>query len=185
MVRAQEGLRRLSGVPVPPALAARLQVAASYERARLLTRRNIGIWTRHMAGRCRLMIDNLMRPVALPFAGGLLSALVLFSMLVPTLVFERSVRNDVPITFLFTGASLEEITPFALSEHETVLELTIDERGRVTDYSVRRGVLTPDMVNVLLFSRFTPATAFGQPTWGKFKVTFRRTQNTSDIVVRG
>jgi hypothetical protein len=35
--------------------------------------------------------------------------------------------------------------------------------------------------NLVLFSRFAPATVFGRPTWGKVLVSFRRSQ----ISVRG
>jgi hypothetical protein len=41
-------------------------------------------------------------------------------------------------------------------------------------YSVTHGDLTPDMVNVILLSRFTPATYSGQPTWGSIRVVFPR-----------
>jgi hypothetical protein len=60
--------------------------------------------------------------------------------------------------------------------------VTIDERGRVQGYAVTRGHMTPEIENnLIVFSRFAPATAFGQPTWGRVLVSFRRTQ----ISVRG
>ena len=49
------------------------------------------------AGRVQLVFENLMRPMALPFAGGVLSALVMFAMLVPSLAFPHNFRNDVPL----------------------------------------------------------------------------------------
>jgi hypothetical protein len=36
---------------------------------------------------------------------------------------------------------------------------------------VVRGELTRDMESIILFSYFTPATTFGQPTWGKVRVS--------------
>ena len=130
------------------------------------------------------MIDNLMKPLALPFAGGLASALFLFGVLVPTLGFHHNFRNDVPIA-LYTDASLEETAPFGINDAETIVELTIDQRGRITGYSIPHGQDSPQLeaniANMMFFSTFTPATWFGQPTSGKVLISFRR----SHIIVRG
>jgi len=182
--RVQANLRAMNSVPVPARLAAQLQITASKERVRRASRRNLGQMVRHWTGSMRLNMDNLMRPLALPFAGGVLSAVVLFSSLMPTFAFQRDYRNDVPIS-LFTDPALEEIGHSHLSAGDTVLHLTIDERGRVTDVISSAGKLTPEMENDLLFYRFAPATAFGQPTWGRVTVTFRRSATGSHIVVRG
>jgi hypothetical protein len=58
------------------------------------------------------------------------------------------------------------------SGNDTVLELVIDETGRVADYSVSHGQLTPEMQSIILLSRFTPATLNGRNTWGKKFVRF-------------
>jgi hypothetical protein len=55
------------------------------------------------------------------------------------------------------------------SEGNVVL-LTIDATGRVSDYSVAHGKLTPDLKNIIMFSQFLPATVLGLPTTGKVKV---------------
>jgi hypothetical protein len=144
----------------------------------------VGDVLRYWRDSARLTLDNLMRPLALPFAGGVLSAFVLFSSLMPTFAFQRDYRNDVPIA-LFTDPALEEIGHSHLSVDDTVLHMTIDERGRVSDVVSPQGKLTPEMENDLLFYRFAPATAFGQPTWGRVTVTFRRSASGSHIVVRG
>ena len=53
------------------------------------------------------------------------------------------------------------------------------------DYSVQQGRVSPemqaDLSKMMFFSRFTPATWFGQPTNGKVLVSFRRI----NYVVRG
>jgi hypothetical protein len=177
-------LREMRDVSVPPRLSAQLRIDASRERIRQLSHRSPGDWLRYWADSGRLMVDNLMRPLALPFAGGVFSAFLLFGALVPTLVVQRSIGADVPIS-LFTDPSLEDIGHAHDSNVETTMEITVDERGRVTDYSVPHGKLTPEMENDLLFFRFAPATAFGQPTWGRATITFRRTNGGSHIVVRG
>lgn len=182
--RMKASLRAMNSVPVPARLSAQLRIAASKERQRRLSRRSVGDVLRYWRDSARLTLDNLMRPLALPFAGGVLSAFVLFSSLMPTFAFQRDYRNDVPIA-LFTDPALEEIGHSHLSVDDTVLHMTIDERGRVSDVVSPQGKLTPEMENDLLFYRFAPATAFGQPTWGRVTVTFRRSASGSHIVVRG
>ena len=177
-------LQHLPVAPPPASLRASLRVMASHERSRRLSRLNVRAWLQAWVDQTSLWVDNLMRPLALPFAGGVLSALVLFSMLMPTLGFRRSLHNDVP-TVLYTQATMELMAPFGMNEDETLVELTIDERGQISDYSFPEGkrdqLLESNIANLVLFSQFAPATWFGQPTSGKILVSFRR----SRIVVRG
>jgi hypothetical protein len=181
-------LRAIPQRPVPVSLSSRLRVKASHERARRLTRINWRTMIRAWAANVRLAMDNAMRPVAVPFAGGLCSALVLFTLLMPNLGFPHHITNDVPIA-LYTEASMVdmgmiEMAPFYLaSNDEIVVEVSIDENGQITDYSVPRGVkLTSDLTTaigrVMLFTSFSPATVFGQPTASKVFFTFRRNQIT-------
>ncbi len=80
-------LRKMAQTPMPADLAARLSVLASHERERQLARVSIGVRVRRMAAKIDLAFENLMRPVALPVTGGLVSALLLFGLMVPTLSF--------------------------------------------------------------------------------------------------
>jgi hypothetical protein len=185
--RLRSALREMPAATPPPILVSRLCVLASHERARRLAHMSYSALWHYYKERVKLAADNLMRPVALPFAGGLLSALFLFAMLVPTLgqdLFQRPISNDVPIA-LYTQPTLETISPFGMSNDETVVELTIDERGQVTNYSIPAGQdnrqLEANLANMLLFSTFAPATWFGQPTSGKVLLPFRH----AHIVVRG
>ena len=68
-------LRRMAQTPVPDALAAKLRVMASHARERQLARVSVRVRARRLAANINLMFDNLMRPVALPLTGGLLSTL--------------------------------------------------------------------------------------------------------------
>ena len=116
-------------------------------------------------------------------AGGLLSALIAFSILVPTLSFSRQFGFDPAIELVtlpdgkVVGAIGEiprlEMVGTATTGDGTVVELTIDPKGHVRYYDVLRGELTPDMQSIILFSYFTPATYFGQRTVGKVLVTMR------------
>jgi hypothetical protein len=151
------------------------------ERLRRLSHVSLSARAHRWAGRVELVFENLMRPMALPFAGGVLSALVMFAMLVPSLAFPHNFRNDVPLWVLYTDPALQEMNPVDAGD-EIVVEVTIDERGRVQGYVVTRGHMTPEIENnLILFSRFAPATVFGRPTWGRVLVSFRRSQ----ISVRG
>lgn len=186
-VRHLRDMLRNLPVATPPAnLAARLRVLASHERERRLARVDFSTRLEHWAARLRLQIDNLMRPVALPFAGGLASALFLFSMLVPTLFFQFNFHNDVPISAFYTEAAVVEAAPFNFTYDDAVVELTIDEKGKVTDFSFPSGRLDRSaennlIANLVLFSSYKAATLFGQPTSSKIVVSVRR----SHIVVRG
>jgi len=183
--QAREMLLETPAAPVPPELASQLRVLASHERQRRLRRIHWPTRLSHFATRLRLLTDNLMRPVALPFAGGLVSALFLFGMLVPTLLFQFDFRNDVPTAF-YTEPSLVEAGPFASIHDEAVVELTINERGQVTDYSFPSGKLDRHaerslLADLVLYSRYSPGSLFGYPASGKVVVKFRR----GSIVVRG
>jgi len=180
----REGLKSLPRMAVPERLRTQLQVLASHERARWNATKTLPLALHTWAVDLKLAVDNLMRPLALPFAGGLVSALLLFSLLVPTLGFRPSVLNDVP-TSLYTAATLVEVAPTAINNDETVVALYVDAKGQATDYSVQQGKVSPemqaDLSKIMFFSRFTPATWFGQPTNGKVLVSFRRI----NCVVRG
>lgn len=178
-VRAK--LRRLAVPRMPIALSVQLRVLASHEHARRLARINFSARLRTWKETVRLHSENLMRPVALPLAGGILSALLLFGALVPTLIFRHSATNDPPLSFVDPHGYLVnwveageaprlEPVDSVVSSDENVLEVTVDDQGHIADYSVRQGQLTPDMATIIQFSTFAPATFFGKPTSGKMLV---------------
>ncbi len=183
LAHTRRALKRLP-VLVPPAyLTDALRVIASRERFRRLTYSDAAAWFAHWAGHVRLWVDNLMRPVALPFAGGLISAIILFSMLVPSVLFQRSVVNDVPLERLFREAAVASPAPFGFNQDHFILEVTVDRNGRMVDYRITEGeelirnpALRRAIENYVLFTGFSPATAFGQPTYGKVTVSFSRYQ---------
>lgn len=175
--RARSLCRKLKPVTIPSDVALRLRVMASREHARHASGNPSWFDFEPVAVR----LKNLMQPLAIPFAGGIVSTLVLFSMMVPTYprAVRTSVADDVPTTF-YTDPTVKNMAPFALSSDEVVVELTIDENGRVVDYrlpaapasaSLRRAI-----ENNLLFTTFTPAMAFGQPISGRILLSFRRSQ---------
>jgi hypothetical protein len=174
-------LRQLDRPELPARLVDGLRMLALSERLRRLSQVGFSARAHRWAGRLQLVFENLMRPMALPFAGGVLSALVMFAMLVPSLAFPHNFRNDVPLWVLYTDPALQESNP-ADAGDEIVVEVTIDEHGRVQSYAVTQGQMTPEIKTTLaLFLHFTPSTVFGQPTWSRVLVSFHRSQ----ISVRG
>jgi hypothetical protein len=184
--RQRRVMRSMNRLAVPADLTARLRVIASHEHSRQMRRRNVAAFLKDRWSSIKLVFDNLMRPVALPAAGGSLSSLVLFAALVPVLSFPHNFP-DSDLSTLPDGMMVIEgpAGPYMASSvigtpriqqlstdnpaDANVVELTIDQRGRVTDYSVARGRLTPDLESIIMFSKFTPATVLGSPATGKVK----------------
>jgi Putative zinc-finger len=176
-------MRALPQRMVPAKLASQLQVLASHERAR----RSTTMWQRWIQS-ARLLVNNLMRPIAIPFAGGVSAALVLFSMITPTLTIRASdSRTDVPFYWLYTQGTMVDTPPFSFPGEEVEVVLTIDKNGQITDYACGDGNVSRQVLdnlgNSLLFSSFEPPTMFGLPSSGKIRVTFKKIGD--HIVVRG
>jgi hypothetical protein len=180
--------RSLQALPAanPPAhLNTALRVLASRELARRNSRITAGAMLADWHSSARVWMNNLMRPFALPVAGGLLSTLMLFGFLMPSFIHPARIdSNDVP-TALYTEASLRSTGPLFYTD-DVEVELTIDEQGRVVDYTLPPSVMrNPTLMRTiegnLLITRFNPATTFGKPISGKVKLSFRKL----DIEVKG
>lgn len=173
-------LRKLRRRTPPPELSGALRVLASRERQRYIRGAGIGF-----TDRLRLLSDNLMRPLALPFAGGLFSALALFAMwVIPTYPLRGSSTADIPIVWT-TQAAVKQIGPVAASDN-VVVDVTVDDTGRMIDYHIVSGLandeeLRRNIENFLIFTVFQPATALGQPVEGKIRLSLQ----SSHIDVKG
>jgi len=180
-LRVSSAVRGLPALTPPAELTHRLRVMASRERARRLLLSSPAAVLSRLRDRARLLADHLMRPVALPMAGGLISALILFSVLVPSMLFRHSLGEDVPLVGLYREAAVTTPAPFGFDADHFILEVTVDHNGRMVDYSIADGErlmhnprLRRAIENYMLFTGFSPATAFGQPTYGKVTVSFSR-----------
>ena len=182
MSKTRNALRTLPSKTPPVDLTVRLRILASRE---LAARRS------HVRARWFTSLDlafqSALRRLAVPFAGGLCAALLLFATLVPTFTLHnKPAIQDVP-TGLSTGVEVKSVAPMGFNYGDAVVDLTIDDQGRVVDYSMisEQGpgdeALRRSIENNLLFTVFTPATAFGQPMPGKIRLTF----HSSRIEVRG
>jgi hypothetical protein len=204
-LEATENVRRtvaeLKRPAVPVALASRLRVLASHEHARQMTRVTWNARFESWCDRLSLTFNNLMRPLAFPFAGGIASALILFGLVIPTMTVEHAFADQV----FFTNPDGEvvaqapngrympsesenppwiERVDSTIPEAANVVDLTIDQAGRVCDWTVARGELTPDLTNIIMFGQFSPATNLGMPTFGKVRAVQIRNVHTAPIRVR-
>jgi len=168
------GLKGLPEKSVSPLLRTRLRVTASRERSRHALRRNLAARMAELRSRARLVFDNLLRPVAVPAAGGMLASFLCFGVIVDTLHIHPVWDYDIPVG-LFTQVTIDDVSPFSVNGMDVVVQLTVDRNGAVSDFEVPQGTATPEELkeigNLVLYSSFTPATAFGQPVTGKILVT--------------
>lgn len=188
-VEEAEGILR--GLPArvpPPGLTTSLRVIASKERQRRLNRLSLGTFIRSWRERFSVLAGGMVRSLALPFAGGVGSAVVLFSMcVVPTYPLRTTSSFDIPTT-LTTQAAVKMIAPFATGEDDVVVDVTVDDQGRMIDYQIVGGSnvlgdagLRRNLENTLLFMQFTPATTFGQPMTSRVRLWL----SSSHIDVKG
>jgi hypothetical protein len=182
----QSLLRNMVQPELPATLVSKLQVIASHERERKLASVSWSERIRRASGWVQLHFDNMMRPVALPFTGGILSTLLIFAVLMPTLSFShpsdgyefRTLPQGRIVTNPWEQGVEADLKDFPMfgppgesnSDYMNVVNLTIDEYGKVEGWDVVRGRLTDEMNSIILFGRFIPATTMGINTWGVIQV---------------
>ena len=164
-------LREVAPKRPPVDLTYRLRVLASHERARMITGSD---WWSGL----KFRFNQVFRPLAFPAVGGFLASLLAFAILVPSFTVHANTTNDVPVG-LYTQVSIVNTSPFTFDSEDVMVELTIDQNGAVSDYSFPEGKLTKAQMravgNVLLFTSFKAATAFGQPVSSKMLLNIAHT----------
>lgn len=191
---SDDTLRRvLGGLPrrmPPPALGTRLRVLASKERSR----RSLGGEFLYWCQRLYWEAGDMMRSLALPTAGGVFSAVVLLGLwVIPTYPVRAISSYDIPTALTAnhwagtaTDVAVKAMGPVAAGG-DAVVDVTIDDRGRIIEYQVVSGPIAQDpdfrrrLENLLLFTEFTPATAFGLPGVSKLRLTL----SSSYVDVKG
>lgn len=188
--RLSSHLAQLEAVAPPPELAWHIRVQASHVQPPWAGLRRM--WTRAV-----LVFEDILEPLAVPATGGILTALVVFVLLVQNIIVGMPlggiVPNDLPLNTI-QPARLESLAPFPVSGALTregrpdsgvlLVEATLNSRGQVVYFKVLSGPSSPDVERqldqVLLFSRFRPQFSFGRPTdGGRVMLTF------SEVRVRG
>lgn len=181
-------LRSLPRRSTPAGLRTSLRVVASRERERAMHRATwksqVGNWMDH----ARLTMQNVMRPLAVPVAGGVFSAVTLFSVwVVPAYPAFARTGYDVP-TQLSTEARVKGFASTGTAGQDILMDVALDQSGLVVDYTILPDSYMPDadglrrLENMLVFqTTFVPATSFGQPTAGKIRLWL----SSSRIDVKG
>jgi hypothetical protein len=185
LTRALQGLRRPSA---PAGMTTSLRVLASRERERAAHKVTWKSQFRNWMDRVYLVLENVMRPLALPVAGGVFSAVTLFSVwVVPAYPALAHTGYDVP-TQLSTEARVKGFSFIGSAGEDIAMDVMLDESGRVVDYKILDVGYLPDansrrkLENFLVFqTTFIPATSFGQPTASKIRLWL----SSSRIDVKG
>jgi len=176
-VQQTQSLVASLGRKVAPAnLALKLRVAISQE----IANRRRSRWEM-----LRVRWENAFNATMVPATAGLVTTLIIFGVLISFLYpAQVSASNDVP-TQLYTPAQLQS-TPFELSmgvanAESLVVEAYVGPDGRIQDYRILSEpkdaeAILPQLKNMLIFTTFQPATAFGQPTSGHVILTFSKVQ---------
>jgi hypothetical protein len=177
----RESLKALPRETVPRHLMFRLRSLASREAARRRDRVDFRRMVRKFTDDARLYVNNLMKPIALPAAGGIVSAIFLFSMVMFNFqgIVTAPRPNDVPTVLATDATVMSSILDFP--GDELIVHVLVDETGRVIDYTIpddphhpRSPAMRRSLENSLLFTFFKPATSFGQPIPGWVRLSLRR-----------
>jgi hypothetical protein len=174
--RTRQSVANLGRKPMPPDLALRIRVALSQE----LSNAGPSRWDA-----LRVRWENVFNAVMVPATGGLVTAIVMFGLLINFLVPSQIPgTNDVPTT-LYTPPQLQS-TPFEVAMDPTrseplIVEAYVGADGRVQDYRVlsgadNGGAVLSELKNMLIFATFRPATSFGRPTAGRAILAFSKIQ---------
>lgn len=164
------GLKHLPVRRPPSIVSMRLRVAASRDRSRRLMRLDMAARWKEFRKRARLTFDNLLKPLAVPAAGGLLASFLCFGVIVNNLHLDPTFSDDMPVG-LYRAVTIDELSPFCFEGHDVLVQLSIDRDGNVTDFMVPQEKPSADELreigNLVLYSSFKPARAFGQPVSSK------------------
>ena len=167
----RQGLNNLPALGVPELLNTRLRVLASRDRSRRLERRDFASWVAEQGSRFRLFFDNLLRPFAVPAAGGILASVLCFGTVLDTLHVMPEWDNDIPLG-ISTEVAIDELSPFSCGGHDVKVQLSVDSTGNVTDYELPdSGHASPEELqeigNLVLYSSFSPAVRAGRAVASK------------------
>jgi len=183
-------LASVEAVAPPADLALRIRVQVSQRRSRWAP---LGrLWSR-----AALVSQNILRPLAVPATGGVLTAIAVFVIAVQSMLMGMPIggvaADDLPLN-LVQPAQLESLAPFPVPGIEQtdglpnsgalLLEATVNAQGEVVYYKILSGptdtAVRHQLDQVLLFSRFRPQLGFGRPMGGG-----RVLLNFSEVLVRG
>jgi anti-sigma factor RsiW len=188
--RLSSHLAQLEAVAPPPELAVRIRDQVAQAQPPWAGARRVWLRALHV-------FEDILEPLAVPATGGILTALVVFALLVQNILVGVPVggvvANDLPLNIV-QPARLESLAPFPVSDVTVgdgrsgsgllLVEATLNSHGQVVSYKVLSGhsdaAVNRQLDQVLMFSRFRPQFSFGRPTdGGRVMLSF------SEVRVRG
>lgn len=160
-------------------------VVPAFLRTRILLATS-GALRWHPLSQAKLWLENWLRPLAVPAFGGVLSAMLLFGVLISHLSFVRGVlADDIPLTYLtqtwIAGPTITEAPELVVPE-DIIVEVFVDRDGRVYDLRMVKVPATAphlklqlrsQVASALLTAKFAPAVNFGRPVLGSVMLSFR------------
>jgi hypothetical protein len=171
--KLQQLLANTERVAPPTTLSVEIRMAL----ARARENSNPVHWLRRLYERADMMRQNILAPLALPAAGGLVSAIMIFTMVLPTYA-TGPLRNllgvmDQMPAMSFQPARIDTLAGFSVSglgdstsKSGVVVEATVGVDGDVVDYRILAGPDNPtvrrSLDQILLMSRFHPEVSFGR-----------------------
>jgi hypothetical protein len=183
-------LRALPRLVPPKDLTTRLRVVASRESKQRRIHETWDSWVCHQRERAALWFNNVMRPFAIPAAGGVLSTMAFLMLLAAQYPMKVSASTvaDPPVGE-YVEAVFIRLGPISLETQEAVVDVTVDSAGRFLDCEIADdGIPFHDRVKLeqrarqaLLYADFEPARRFGVPvSGGKVRLAFRH--GTIDVL---
>lgn len=170
----QQLMSRVPRAEVPKDLATEIRVTLAKAREEQAG----PSFAKRMRDRADLIIDNVLRPLAIPAMGGLVAALMVFALVLPVYsrVHPLSSAADEALPGLFEPAKLEVLANFPVtlsdsaSEPLLLVQAEVGVDGSVIDYKILSGPTDAStrrqLDQLLMFSRFRPSRSFGRPIAG-------------------
>ena len=177
--RTQQLLMSAGRVKAPADLGLKLRLAISREAAQE---------KRPYEG-LRMRMENALNAFMVPATAGLLSALVIFSLITAILAtpgtLQANAQQDVPL-MVNTGPELQQSVfgSLSINAESLVIEADVDSNGRIQDYRILSEPddsqqILPQVKQMLIFTTFRPAMSMGRPISSRAVLSF------SKISVRG
>jgi hypothetical protein len=167
----------MNGLPspaVPSRLRISLRIMASRERAEVEATHG-SRWAARVE-RWKLRLNEMMRLLAIPATGGVISSLVLFGFFILTIGTTTQIASyEVPLSAV--SPSEPNLVPVELGSHIVILNMSIDSSGRMGDYAFAdpEGKFTADLrAHPASINMPEMPTVFGlaQPISGDIEIKF-------------
>lgn len=171
--RTQALLSSVGRAKAPEDLSLKLRLAISHEAARVRQ----PLW-----GSFGLRMQNALKAFMVPATAGVFAAIVIFGLVMGFISPVQANTNDVPLLISTDPELQQSAFDLTLSEagpDSLVIEAYIDAHGRVENYRIlsdqdQSKELPSQVKDVLIYSRFRPATWMGSPRPGTAVLSFSR-----------